>query len=141
MNKYKLGNIIKKRLLESFNNNEIHKMKFSFSYLNKLCATYPIAEFMFDHYCCCSEDVCCWQDEERCWMTNPYTTAENINRRIYKSIKKILTHNSKFDICKRNVFVAEDNKCVVFSIPLRDICKEDIVIVFDKTCSIEEYGK
>lgn len=140
MNKYKLGNIIKKNLLNSFKNSEIRKMKFSFAYLNELCNTYPIAEFVFDHYCCRGEDDCCWQDEERCWMSGPNTTARSINRRIYKALKKTLKHDSKFDICKRNVFVAEDDNCVVFSIPLRDICKEDIVVVFDKTCSIEEYG-
>lgn len=141
MNKYKLGNIIKKDLLKSFDNSEISKKKFSFAYLNDLCNTYPIAEFVFDHYCCYGEDTCCWQDEERCWMSGPKTTAKSINRRIYKALKRTLKHDSKYDICKRNVFVAEDKKCVVFSIPLRDICKEDIVLVFDKTCSIEEYGR
>lgn len=141
MNKYKLGNIIKKGLLERFDNSEICKKKFSFAYLNNLCNTYPIAEFVFEHYCCRGEDTCCWQDEERCWMSGPNTTARSINRRIYKALKKTLKKDSNFDICKRNVFIGEDDIGIFFCIPLRDICKEDIVLVFDKTCSIEEYGR
>lgn len=141
MNRYKLGNIIKKDLLKKFDNSEISKKKFSFSCLNKLCHAYPIAEFIINHYCCYGEDFCCWQDEERGWMNGPNTTAKSINRRIYKSLRKTFKRNSKYDICKRNVFIAEDDKCVVFSIPLRDISKEDVVIVFDKTYSIEEYGR
>ena len=128
MNKYKLGNIIKKELLKSFKNSEIHKMKFSFSYLNKLCNTYPIIEYLFNYYCCYGEDICCWQDEEVCWMRA--ANIKELNSKIYQSLKKSLKKN--FNIYNRKIWIAENNKMICFCIPLRDSIKEDIILVFDK---------
>ena len=65
MNTYKLGNLIKKDLLKHFKNSQIHKQRFSFSCLKKLCETYAIQEYVTNSYCCRGEDDCCWEEERK----------------------------------------------------------------------------
>lgn len=134
MNTYKLGNIIKKYLLTRFNNSQISKKHFSFKLLNKLCNTYPIVEFIQDYYCCYGEDICCWQDENICWYGK--ISQKQINQKVYKTIKRYansLKNTNKFNIYKRKVFLCETDTYIWYCIPLRDVTKEDLFIVFDKT--------
>lgn len=145
MNKYKLGNLSKKSLLKNFKNSEIKKCRFSFSYLNKLCESYPIIEYVTDSYCCRGEDFCCWQDEDCGWLraANKHLSTYEINRLIYSSFKKSFNKKAtrkEVDLSKRNVFIGEDENCVVFSIPLRDIYREDLCFVFHKV-PFETYDK
>lgn len=132
MNTYKLNNIIKKDLLKKFENSQISKKRFSFKLLNTLCKTYPITEFIEEHFCCYGEDKCCWYDENTCWYNE--TDPKDINLKVYRTLKKSLKSNTnKFDICKRNIFIGEDDKVIFYCIPLRDMWKKDIWIIFDKT--------
>lgn len=133
MNTYKLNNIIKKDLLKRFKNSQITKKHFSFKLLHELCNTYSITEYVSEHYCCYGEDRCCWQDENSCWYDS-HLTQKEINERIYRGLKKSLTSKSnKFDIYKRNIFMGENNKVIFYCIPLRDVWKEDLWIIFNKT--------
>lgn len=143
MNTYKLGNLIKKDLLNYFDNSEIHKQKFSFSYLRKLCETYVIQEYITNSYCCYGEDTPCWQDEDMSDIRFFYTGLSNteINKKVYVGFKRFL--NSKvikkqFNISKRNIFIGENDKTIWFVVPLRDCYQEDIFFIFDKTKLVKE---
>lgn len=133
MNTYKLGNIVKKGLLKRFNKSQISKKHFSFKLLNELCHTYPIVGYTQHHYCCYGEDKCCWIDESTCWY--PTKNKKKINQIVYKDLKHSLKRkNTKgFDIYKRNVFIAENDKYIHYCLPLRDVWKEDLFLIFDKT--------
>lgn len=137
MNKYKLGNLAKKRLLKYFNNEEIRKKQFSFALINNLCKTYPLTEYLIEYYCCYGEDKCCWIDEELNWMRNIYKDKKSLNRQAYKDIKKILNSNHrwepKVDIGKRKIFIGENKKIILLYIPLRDVRQKDILLSFDKS--------
>ena len=134
MNTYKLNNTMKRVLLKDYKNNEISKKHFSFALINKLCNMYPVSEYIVNHYCCYGEDQCCWIDEESGWLTlgSPIPLSE-LNRRIYKYLKNFLkTKFTNLNIYSRKMFVAENNDEIVIVIPLRDLIRQDIVIVFDK---------
>lgn len=131
MNTYKLGNIIKKYLLTRFDNSQISKKHFSFKLLKELCNTYSVIEFTQHLYCCYGEDRCCWIDESTCWYGNISNKAKN--QKVYASLKRYVKKKKNFDIYKRNVFIGENNKYICYCIPLRDVIKEDLFVVFDKT--------
>ena len=134
MNKYKLGNIIKKDLLKTFKNEEIRKEKFKFSKLNELFRNYSVHEYIFKHYCCYGEDNCCWIDEESGWirLANKKVSEEKLNKRMYSSIKGIIKEIFKGEETKRTVFIAENDEIIVYAFPMRDKTKEDIFISFLK---------
>lgn len=132
MNTYKLGNIIKKYLLTRFDNSQISKKHFSFKLLNELCYTYPVIEFTQHQYCCYGEDRCCWIDESTCWYSTE--NPRKINQIVYRTIKRYSRrYTDNFNIYKRKVFIGENDKYICYCIPLRDVLKEDLFIVFDKT--------
>lgn len=146
MNTYKLGNLIKKDLLKHFKNSQIHKQKFSFSHLKKLCETYAIREYVTDSYCCYGEDKCCWQEENLCWLQGayPYLSNKELNKKIYFGFKRFFNSQAskkQLKLFKRKVFICENDKTIWFIVPLRDICKEDYFFVFDKTKLLEKETK
>ena len=137
MNKYKLGNIIRKDMLDGFNKNEVSKHRFSFGYLNKLCKKYKISEYTIHNYCCYGEDICCWVDAEHTWMSNEYLSDKELNERIYKNVKHIIK-SLNVNIFKRKIFVSENDKYIIYCFPMRDISREDIYLVFEKNCLVEQ---
>lgn len=134
MNAYKLNNIIKKDLLKSFKNDEITKEKFSYHKLNDLFKNYSVHEFLFKSYCCYGEDFCCWIDEESSWMrlSNKKASEYDLNREMYKTIKRLVKDTFQGNENKRTVFIAENDNTVVYAIPMRDVNKQDIFISFIK---------
>ena len=54
-----------------------------------------------------------------------------LNKRIYKSLKRFLK-NKIPNLYERKIFIGENSKTIFFVIPLRDIIKEDITLVFEK---------
>lgn len=132
MDKYKLGNLTKKHLLEAFDNKDIHKHKFSFSLLNSLCKKYKVQECLINYYDLYGEDYCCWQENLISLGNN--LNKENTNQYIYKELKHYFNKYVS-NIGQRKIFMTESEKFIVYIIPLRDVELIDIIISFDKTIS------
>lgn len=139
MNTYKLSNCVKKELLKTFKNSEIRKQKFSYGFIHSLFNKYVISEYLSYSYCCYGEDINCWVDESVCWLKCGYKnykpSTETLNKHFYSVLKSSLKQRKfekSFDIFKRNLFIGENEDVICIYIPLRDIKKYDICLVFDK---------
>lgn len=138
MNKYKLGNIIKRDFLKRFKDDEISKHRFSFAYLNSLFKKYKVSEYSIHHYCCYGEDVNCWVDVDSAWMDNGHISDEELNRRIYRDFKHIAKFFNAKALSKRKVFVGENDDYIFYCFPMRDAEKQDVYIIFDKKVHIKQ---
>ncbi len=118
MNAYKLGNIIKKRMLEQFDNSQIRKQRLSIRYLKELFTKCELLEWVELDYCCRGEDTNCWVDEKLSW-TSPSPINSRF-RRFKRQLNRICEANH-INIGKRHMFIGEDDMFIVICIPLRDI--------------------
>lgn len=138
LNRYKLSNTIKKKLLKRFSSSEIVSHRLSYKLIHDYFKKYALVEWCTDHFCCYGEDKCCWQDIENGWIlnSNKYKDVSDLgekNQIVYSYVKRFIKGScNPDDIRKRIVFVCEKEQYLWVVIPLRDIIKQDVYLIFAK---------
>lgn len=138
LNRYKLSNTIKKKLLKRFSSFEIVSHRLSYKLIHDYFKKYALVEWCTDHFCCYGEDKCCWQDIENSWIlnSNKYKDVSDLgekNQIVYSYVKRFIKGSCNPDeIRKRIVFVCEKEQYLWVVIPLRDKIKQDVYLIFAK---------
>lgn len=138
MNRYKLSNIIKKKLLSRFSSSDIKSQTFSYKVIHDYFKQYGLVEWCVDSFCCYGEDNCCWQDVENGWILNSskyknITDLSEKNQIVYSYLKRFIRGScNKEELGKRTMFICENEDSLWVVLPLRDKIKQDIYLVFAK---------
>ena len=113
------------------------RVKISLRHLCSLFEQYELDEITIKNYCCCVDEDCCWIDVEGLghgWLWThhdqkdmPKVLWRYLKSYLHKYMNKL--YKRKAFLYTRNDFYSKD-KYLVYVIPMRDIARYDIYIIF-----------
>lgn len=123
----KLVNILYKELGHKY-----PRKYFSIRYISSLFKRYKIAEVATFHYCCYGDEKSCWTDVEGInygWLFRNYKESE-MPQVLFKEVKRLCKPYLK-SLYKRKIFINYEKEFLKIVIPLRDLAKYDIILIFN----------